>query len=461
VTARRALPLAVPAVAALLALAAVAAAQAPSSVSGFERGAGLVALAGLGVASLLVRPAWTLSVAIVLSAFSSHWSLLGAPFALDRFALGLCVVSVLARELRHRDGRLQTEPIHWLLILVALYAFVSMTVSGTLGESYPRFTLMDRFGVLPFAMFFVAPFAFRTRTDRQILIGALVALGAYLGLTAVFETTGPRSLVVPNYINDPTEGIHFDRARGPFLEANGNGVALFFCAVASAMAFATWESRKWRAVALAVGGLCMLGVLLTVTRAIWLGAGIAAPLALLSTRETRRYLVPGILATLVVVLGALATIPGLAHRVQKRSDAQQPLYDRKNSNAAALRMIDARPLVGFGWGRFRHDSQAYYRQSQDYPLSGVRDLHNVYLSNAVELGLIGGGLWLLALLAGIGGAIFRRGPPELRPWKVGLIAMATCLAVAWATAPSAMVLPTLLLWTWAGIAWGREAPEQS
>jgi O-antigen ligase len=119
-------------------------------------------------------------------------------------------------------------------------------------------------------------------------------------------------------------------------------------------------------------------------------------------------------------------------------------------------MIDAKPLVGFGWGHFRHDSFDYYRQSQDFPLSAVRDLHNVYLSNAVELGLIGAALWLVAVVAAIGGAIVRRGPPELRLWKIGLIAMAVGLAVAWATAPSAMVLPTLLLFLWAGIAWGRE-----
>jgi O-antigen ligase len=204
----------------------------------------------------------------------------------------------------------------------------------------------------------------------------------------------------------------------------------------------------------------MLGVFLTLTRAVWLGAAIAAPLALLAARETRRYLLPGALIVLVIVIGSLAVIPGLQHRVQSRSDDQQPLYDRRNSNAAATRMIEARPLLGFGWARFRDQSGDYYRQAADYPLSRIRDLHNVYLLTAVELGLVGAALWLFALIAGIGGAIGRRGPPELRPWKIGLIAMAACLTVAWLSAPSAFVLPTLLIWAWAGVAWGRELPSE-
>jgi O-antigen ligase len=455
VTARRALPLALPALAAAIVLAAaIAAAGASDSIDAFERAAGVLAATGIAAVAVLARPAWTLSMAIVLSAFSSHWDDLGSPLPLDRIALGLGIFSVLAREWRHRDGRLQTRPIDWMLILVSLYALVSATIAGTIDEEHARFTLLDRYGLLPFLMFFVAPFAFRTEEDRRILLGVLVGLGAYLGVTAILETTGPKSLIVPSYITDPSIGIHQDRARGPFAEAAGNGVTMYFCAVAAAIAFVKWKDRRWRTVAAGVVALCLLGVVLSLTRAVWLGAAVGSPLALLAGRETRRYLVPAILVAFVLVIAAFATIPGLQHRVQKRTDSKQPLWDRRNSNAAAVRMVEARPLVGFGWGRFSKDSFEYYKQGPDFPLTGVRDLHNVFLSNAVELGLIGAGLWALAYLAAIGGAIAKRGPPELRPWKIGLLACALGLAVAWSTAPSAYVLPTLLLFAWAGIAWG-------
>jgi O-antigen ligase len=454
VTARRVLPLAVPAIAAVFAIAALQAAQADAAVPAFQRGVGVIAAAGLAVVAVLVRPAWPLSIGLALSVFSAHWGDMGAPFALDRAALGLGAVSLLARELRHRDGRLETRPLDWLLMLVALYALGSAYISGTLDQSHARFTLLDRYGLVPFLSFFLAPFAFRTQRDRHILLGVLVALGAYLGLTALFETAGPRGLVVPSYINDETIGIHFDRARGPFVEAVGNGVTMFFCAVAAAVAFLQWGRTRWRGLALLVVGLDLLGVLFTVTRTVWIGAAVGMLLALLATRETRRFLLPAGAAALVLVLGAFATVPGLQSRAQKRTDDQAPLYDRRNSNAAAVRMVEAKPLFGFGWGRFRQESFDYYKQSPDYPLSAVPDLHNVYLSNAVELGLVGAGLWMVAILAAIGGALARPGPPDVRAWKVGLVALAASLFVAWGTAPSSYVAPTLILWTWAGIVWG-------
>ena len=54
---------------------------------------------------------------------------------------------------------------------------------------------------------------------RRILLGTLVAIGAYLSLTAVAEKLGITGLEVPGYISDPTVGIHFGRARGPFVDA--------------------------------------------------------------------------------------------------------------------------------------------------------------------------------------------------------------------------------------------------
>jgi O-antigen ligase len=117
-------------------------------------------------------------------------------------------------------------------------------------------------------------------------------------------------------------------------------------------------------------------------------------------------------------------------------------------------MIRERPVLGWGWGRFRTDSRDFYRQSPDYPLSFVRGLHNVYLTMAVELGLLGAELWLLAIAVVLFGAIFRRGPPSLRPWKLGLIAVAVSYGLTAISTPLAYAGPTLLLWTWAGVAWG-------
>jgi O-antigen ligase len=444
-------------VAALFAYAVAQAASAPTAAEGFERAMWVIVVGGVTVAALALRPAWAISGALALSMFQSHWDLLGAPFSVDRYATLLAIGSTLVREWRHRDGRLQTRPIDWLLIVTALYALCSAQIIGALAYEDPKFELLDRFGLIPFALFFVAPLAFRTEADRRVLMGTLVAVGTYLGVTAVLETIGAKPLIVPQYINDPTVGIHSDRARGPFLEAGANGLILYACAVAAVIAFIKWRDPRARKFALFVAGLCLLGVILALTRVVWIGAAVATPLALLAAREMRRFVVPAVLVGALIWLVALATIPGLQARVDERkNDNKQTVWSRKSSNAAALRMVDDKPLLGHGWGTFQTNSVSYYRQAQDYPMTFVpsNNLHNVYLQNAVELGLVGTALWALALLAAIVGGVLRRGPPELRPWKIGLVAVALAQLIAWATVPAEYVMPTLLLWLWAGVAWG-------
>lgn len=444
-------------VAGLMAYAVVQAASAPSAADGFERGLWVIVIGALAVVAVATPPAWAISGAMVLSLFQGHWDLLGSPVDVDRYAVLLAILSVLAREWRHRDGRLQTRPIDWLLIVAALFALSSALIVGSLDERDARFELLDRFGLIPFALFFVAPFAFRTEKDRRVLMGTFVAIGTYLGITAVLETIGAKPLIFPQYINDPSQGIHADRARGPFLEAGANGLILYACAVAAVIAFAKWRDPRARWLALFVAALCLLGVILALTRVVWIGAAVATPVALAAARETRRFVVPAVLVGALLWIVALATIPGLQARVDERkNDNKQTVWSRKDSNAAALRMIDDRPVLGFGWGRFDTESVPYYRTSQDHPLTFVpyNNLHNLYLQNAVELGLVGSVLWAVALLAVLAGGILRRGPPELRPWKLGLLAVALAQVIAWATVPAEYLMPHLLLWLWAGIAWG-------
>lgn len=446
----------VAAIAAMLALSAVAVFavgvhRGTTSVDSFQRAAGLLAALPAVYIAFHVRPAWLVSGGLALAVFNSHWSNLGIGLALDRLVLATGLIAVIVRE--RRTHRLTTRPIDWLLMLVGLYALCSAVLAGTLGDSQARFALLDRFGLLPFFLFFVAAYAFREERDRRILLGTLVAVGAYLGIVALLETTGPRALIIPHYINDPAVGIHYGRARGPFTESVADGLVMFACGTAAAMALAIWRDRRARVFAGAVVVLCGLGALFTVTRSVWIASIGGGSVALLAARETRRYFVPLLLFGTLLIVGALAVVPGLRSHVTERKNDQAPLYDRRNSNDAAVRMIDAKPLLGFGWGRYQTDSLDYYRQALDYPLTEVRNVHNVFLANAVELGLLGAGLWVITLLLVFGRAILRRGPPELHPWRIGLIAVFISYVVCAFVTPLGYALPTLLLWTWAGICW--------
>jgi O-antigen ligase len=122
-------------------------------------------------------------------------------------------------------------------------------------------------------------------------------------------------------------------------------------------------------------------------------------------------------------------------------------------------MVSRRPLVGFGLGTFNDRNAEYFPLLSDVPQvvtvhTTQIAIHNVFLLFAVEQGLVGLTLLLASLLAVVGSAILARGPPELRPWRLGLFAIASYWVVAANFAPLGQVLPSMIVWLWAGIVLG-------
>ncbi|MDX6583387.1 MAG: putative inorganic carbon ((-)) transporter [Solirubrobacterales bacterium] len=419
----------------------------------------LLALAGVGVAIILLRvdPAWALSFGVAAAIFNGNWDLAGSPVPFDRLLIGLGVLALLLRARRVEDvlgGA--PRPVHWMLLLVSVYALFSAVFSGTLDSQTARYGLVDQLGFVPFVLFAIGPAVYNDERRRRILLGTLTVVGAYLAYTSILGHLGPRSLVFPNYIVDPSVGIHADRARGPFVAAAGDGLALFECAVAAVLLAVTAGERWVRRSGIAVALACGLSIELTLTRSVWIASAAGLLVALLATRQTRRYLVPVVAAAVIAVFGALAVIPGFQSEAENRVNDDKPVWDRQNINGAALRMIEARPLLGFGWGTFQRNNAGYQRLAADHPITRADlDEHNVFLARAVELGLPTTAVWILALVLAVGSAcLSKRGPPDLFGWRVGLVAIAAQWLVVANTVPLAFAFPNALLWLWAGIAFG-------
>jgi putative inorganic carbon (hco3(-)) transporter len=412
-------------------------------------------LGSLAYIAWRVEPAWLLTAALLASAFNGNWGALGFPpmFAPDRLLLFAAIAAILVRSPGALGvPRFRLQPVHALLLATLAWAVGSAIAAGTFGESNSTFVLLDRFTV-PFLVFALAPLAFHERRHRAGLLTALVAFGGYLGLTAVFEAIGPHALVFPSYILDPSYGYHAERARGPFVEATANGVGLYVSAVAAAVAFATWEGRRRKAFAAAVLSVCALGLLLTLTRSVWVASVVATLATLAIVPHLRRFLLPAGIGLGTLVLVALATVPGLASSVEDRKDSKRPVWERENVNAAALNMVSHRPLLGFGLGTFNEKNRDYFKLLDRVPQIAVLKIgvHNVFLALAVELGLIGLGLFLASLTCAIGGALFSRGPPEMTPWRDGLLAIAIFWVVIANFAPTGQVFPSLVVWFWGGV----------
>ncbi|MGN6190023.1 MAG: O-antigen ligase family protein [Conexibacter sp.] len=428
----------------------------------------VLALAALAAVLAVVWALWHvdasygLSAALLLTIFSGNWPALGVhglPLVPDRALLALMVVAVLARApAAATRPRLRWRPEHLLLGLLLLYVVGSAAWAGTLGHRTAIFAAIDQLGIAPFALFLLAPLVFRDARRRNVLLMTLLCLGTYLGLTAVFEVLGPHALVFPRYVADPGYGLQFGRARGPFAEAVTEGFALFACGIAAAIVRQTWPSRAVRRWATLVMPLCALGCLLTLERAVWIAVVLGVLAAMLTTPALRARIVPVVLCGALAVGGVYAAVPGISSRASERVADRLPVWDRQNQDAAALRMIQQRPLLGFGWSTFQRDSQSYFLQGATYPLTGSHTaLHNVFLLNLVELGLVGTAIWLAALAACVGGAIVRRGPPPLQAWRSGLVALAVFWLVVVLFNPLQQTFSELLLWTWAGIVAGGAA----
>src|SRR6185295_18791280 len=132
------------------------------------------------------------------------------------------------------------------------------------------------------------------------------------------EVAGLSALVVPRYISNPALGIHFGRARGPFLEAVGNGTAIYIGLVAAVIASVTWKVGWQRTVAMATAVLCVVALVLTLTRSIWIGAVVATTVTMLAHPGLRRWFLPVAAVTAIAVGATVAFVPGLAEKVHSR-----------------------------------------------------------------------------------------------------------------------------------------------
>ena len=422
----------------------------------------LAAAAVLVQLAFTVDPAWLLTAGIVSTMFAGYWDQLGIGNTVGPhrviLAVGLLALLLRAPPARARPP-LRFGVVHYVLAAGVVYVVISAIFAGTLGLQGGYFGLLDQFGVIPFLLFAIAPVAFRTERQRDILLGGFVATGLYLGVTAIFEKLKLNALIFPHYITNPNLGNHYGRARGPFLEAGAEGIALYACGIAAAVALLRWRGTWARLVAWAVVVLAPVGMQLTVTRGVWLAGIVGTLVVFATTPELRRFLLPGAAAVVVLVLGAFAVIPGLATEARHRQNDQSPIYERENTNAAGLRMLQAKPILGFGWDRGNQNMASYFELNPNIPLTGARaGFHDLYLQYAVTLGLAGFLLWALGGVLAIGGGLTSRAPPEVRPFQVGLKGLAVAWLIIGVSSPASYPFSTFLLWTWAGLVRGGSVP---
>jgi putative inorganic carbon (HCO3(-)) transporter len=436
-------------------------------------GIGLVALAGAYLVSLVDVTVLAV-VALLLEMFSGNWGLTGLAVPFDRLALAIALGALLLKGARNVGARrLVLRPLHLVLLSALAWCAVSGLIAGTITGSVGFYAFLDRFGVFPFLWFCIAPILFGTTRQRKILLVGLVAMGLYLGFTGLMEGLHVYKFLFPRYIANPNVGIQWGRARGPFLESTGDGFCAFVGGSAAYIGLRTWRSSSARWICLLTIGLDLATNFFTLTRGVWIGTFLGVGAIMVLTKELRRFIAPCLLAGVILVVGTLVISPTIRAEAIGRATQQSPVWDRQNTDLAALRIIEEKPLTGVGWENFVNVGSNYMIQQPGYPITGIGlEIHNVFLSHAAEVGLPGFLLWFTGLLGAIRWAFLPRGlmrrgktdksppsleiqlwraDPELQLWRTAGMAVLLCFFVIANLAPVSEALPNALLWIWLGI----------
>jgi O-antigen ligase len=319
--------------------------------------------------------------------------------SIDRMVLGVLTIVVLLRACVLRKPLTLRGPLTWPMLAMLLLAFCGALAQPSESETWSLFAAK---WFVPFILYHLAAYVFDdARSLRQFETFCLIVL-AYLSLMAIFFLFDLKEFIFPRYILDEGLGIHADRARGPFLQAVANGVALNLLGLIALNSFR--RRRIHVVVALLFLTALPLAIVATKTRAVWLSfAGSILLLLFVSpSRRLRRVCLAFMLAGSVALLAVVAWSGGgtaLSDRLEERG----PVEFRMAVYQAGWEMFLEKPIAGWG----ATDMQAgLSRRISNFHQENFF-FHNTYLEIAVQYGLVGLALysWIVFDLFKLGRAL--------------------------------------------------------
>lgn len=388
--------------------------------------ASLCALVGLGIAFrepaalpalliagglsvfLLARPQWIVPVFIAVT-----WAALpghvfgGLPSPVE--AGGVLLLAFAA-------WRALGEPeLTVRLILIMFLLAVPLVVSATLSPEGSALPFSDLRELL--FMFIVALCVFGVGSAERVAV-ALVVAGLILGIGGIFSVLVEPTGLFP-VITDVATAIEPEapRAGGPFGEPNFYALSL---AALTPLALFVFAKGGWRR---ALGFSTLVAIAGAILAAGSRGAALAMLFALLAVAITtpNRQLR---LAALATVLAAAALIPLFAG--QAGNSASRSVGGRQTENTIAVAMLEDRPLVGVGPGRYEQLYRDYSRRIGDDPRP-TREPHSLPLEIAAEQGIAGLIGWTLAAAVVLSYAL-SRGAWRTALGRALLLSVATYMA---------------------------------
>lgn len=288
---------------------------------------------------------------------------------------------------------LRATALEKIMVLFVIYCIMTMILGVTfLLHKSPTHAFGDlSYGyAIPFLMFFLGRNLISDRKRMRKVLIFFCLTGVYLGMTAVFEAHRLHALIFPRFIDDPSVGIHWGRARGPFLNAAVDGTVLGVVILITLYLFVS--SKKFLAKFLYSFAIfiMLIGLFYTKTRACWLAVPVVFVYIYSRLPRLRKYIVTGML---VCFTAGLLWMQFSGHEKSGFLDRlkEQSHYSRINLLVASWNMFLERPLFGFGFDSFAVASPKYFARIGGIPVDEGQGLvpHNVFAGALAELGLVG------------------------------------------------------------------------
>jgi len=332
---------------------------------------------------------------LLLVLFSRAIGIINLPMLPDislyRIMWILLILAFLARIfLRERDF-LPITKIEIMMILFCIVCLVSMVKAGTIYDREHGLVLNTFLNgyFFPFSIFFLAKHVIDNEQRIKKLFQFVLIIGIYLGLTGIFEYFHFRDLIFPRYIMDPNVGIHWGRARGPFVQAAVNGTALGMIFLASIYLVIHKKRKAFRIFYGIPIALIPITIFFTYTRACWLGFIISMLIITLYYQRLRKIFLISLFLLVIIAIFNWSNILS-SDRTVGGAMAMGPIYSRVNLYAASFSMFLDRPIFGYGFNTFEEASPSYFYKVSGIPFIGVGSApHDTLVSILVEVGLVG------------------------------------------------------------------------
>ena len=311
-------------------------------------------------------------------------------FDLYRILWILLFLVFLAQIALKKRVILPITKIEIMMILFCVVCLVSMIKAGTMFEEEKGLVLRDFLNgyAIPFSIFFLTKHIVNSEEKIKRLFQFLFILCIYLAFTGIFEHFHLRALVFPRYIMDPNIGIHWGRARGPFVMAAVNGTVLGMILLTSIYLVLHKQRKSSRIFYGILIAIIPITIFFTYTRTCWIGFILSMLTVSLFYPNLRKISLFCFFVIFIIAIFNWSNILS-KDRIVGRATAMMPVYNRINLYATSLSMFLDRPVFGFGFNTSKDISHEYFYKFSGIPYVDDVAPHDTLVNILVELGLVG------------------------------------------------------------------------